>query len=125
MFAENGYASHTPVSDGERVYVFLGKTVRSPLTSRAINCGIRTLGTESDPRGWGSAASPILYENLLIVTASAESEALVALNKLTGEIVWRKEAAGFSGTWGTPVLVKVDDTRTDLVLVGSGGALGI
>jgi outer membrane protein assembly factor BamB len=53
---------------------------------------------------------------LLIVTATAESEALVALNKLTGEVVWKKEAAGFSGTWGTPVLVRVDDQRTDLVI---------
>jgi hypothetical protein len=26
MFAENGYASHTPVTDGDRVYVFYGKT---------------------------------------------------------------------------------------------------
>ena len=26
MFAQNGYASHTPVSDGERVYAFFGKT---------------------------------------------------------------------------------------------------
>lgn len=26
MFTQHGYASHTPVSDGERVYVFFGKT---------------------------------------------------------------------------------------------------
>ena len=25
MFAENGYASHTPATDGDRVYVFFGK----------------------------------------------------------------------------------------------------
>ena len=26
MFAEHGYASHSPVSDGERVFVFFGKS---------------------------------------------------------------------------------------------------
>ena len=52
----------------------------------------------------------------MIVTASAESEALVGLNKQTGEEVWRQEAQGFGSTWGTPVLVEVADGRTDLVL---------
>lgn len=116
MFAENGYASHSPVSDGERVYVFLGKTGVVAFDMQGAKLWERNLGTGSDPRGWGSASSPILYKNLVIVTASAESEALVALDKLTGKEVWRKEASGFGGTWGTPVLVDVDKGRTELVL---------
>ena len=73
------------------------------------------LGTESDPRRWGSSSSPILFEDVLIVTASAESEALVGLDTKTGQEVWRKEAAGLGNVWGTPVLAKVKD-RTDVVL---------
>lgn len=116
MFAEHGYASHTPVSDGERVYVFFGKTGALAFDMDGNQLWHTPLGTESDRRGWGSAASPILYGDLLIVTASAESEALVALDKKTGKEAWRKEAWGFGGTWGTPVLVEVDENRTDLVL---------
>ena len=41
---------------------------------------------------------------------------VVALDKSTGKEVWRQEAAGLGSTWGTPVMVKVDDERTDLVL---------
>jgi outer membrane protein assembly factor BamB len=57
-----------------------------------------------------------VYKNLVIVTASAESESLVALQKDTGAVVWKKEASGFSSTWGTPALVDVGNDRTDLVL---------
>jgi hypothetical protein len=116
MFAEHGYASHTPVSDGERVYVYFGKTGALAFDMDGNQVWRTAIGTESDPRGWGSASSPVLYKNLLIVTASAEGEALVALDKDTGRQVWRKEAQGFGGTWGTPVLVELDANRTDLVL---------
>jgi hypothetical protein len=116
MFTEHGYASHSPVSDGQRVYVFFGKTGALAFDLEGKQLWQKDLGTESGPMGWGTASSPILYKNLLIVTASAEGEALVALNKETGEQVWRKEAQGFSGTWGTPVLVDCGGGRTDLVL---------
>ena len=116
MFAEHGYASHTPVSDGERVYVFFGKTGALAFDLAGNQIWKQSVGTESGARNWGTASSPILYKNLLIVPATAESEALVALDKLTGEEVWRAEAAGFNSTWGTPILVKVDDERTDIVM---------
>jgi outer membrane protein assembly factor BamB len=75
-----------------------------------------SVGTESGAHDWGTASSPILYKNLLIVPATAESEALVALDKVTGTEVWRQEAAGFNSVWGTPVLAEVNPDRTDLVI---------
>jgi len=116
MFAQHGYASHSPVSDGERVYVFFGKTGAFAFDMDGNQLWQTSVGTESDPRDWGSASSPILYKDLLIVTASAEGEALVGLNKHTGKEVWRQEASGLNSTWGTPILVDVDDDRTDLVI---------
>ena len=116
MFAQHGYASHTPVSDGERVYVFFGKTGALAFDMDGKQLWQTKVGDELDPRNWGSASSPILYKNLLIVTASAECEGMVALDKNTGKEVWRQEASGLGGTWGTPVLVEVDAERTDLVI---------
>jgi outer membrane protein assembly factor BamB len=116
MFAEHGYASHTPASDGENVYVYFGKTGALAYDMDGNQLWQTQVGTESGARGWGSASSPILYKDLVIITATSESEALVALNKKDGKEVWRQEAAGFSMTWGTPVLVEVDENRTDLVL---------
>lgn len=116
MFAEHGYASHTPTSDGKRVYVYFGKSGALAYDLEGNQLWQTIVGDELDPRRWGSSSSPILYKDLLIVTATAESEAIVALNKETGKEVWRQEATGFNATWGTPILVSVDDTRTDLVI---------
>ncbi|MDP6554381.1 MAG: PQQ-binding-like beta-propeller repeat protein [Pirellulaceae bacterium] len=115
-FAEHGYASHTPVSDGKRIYVYFGKTGALAFDLDGKRLWQTAIGTESDPRGWGSASSPILFGNVLIVTATAECEGLVGLDTETGKELWRQEAAGFNATWGTPVLVPVDDQRTDLVI---------
>jgi len=115
-FTQHGYASHTPVSDGQRVYAFFGKTGVLAFDMDGKRLWQTSVGTGSGSRGWGTASSPILYKNLVIVTASAESEALVALNKETGHEVWRQKDAGFSGTWGTPILVDCGQGRTDLVL---------
>jgi outer membrane protein assembly factor BamB len=116
MFAEHGYASHTPVSDGEHVYVYFGKSGALAFDLEGNQLWQSIIGAELDPHGWGSASSPILYQDLLIVTASAESEALVGLDKRTGKEVWRQEASGLNGLWGTPVLVEVDAHRNDLVV---------
>jgi hypothetical protein len=113
---EHGYASHTPVSDGQRVYVFFGKSGALAFDLDGTQLWQTSVGTESDPRRWGSASSPILYKNLLIVTASAESQAIVALNTESGSEVWRQEATGLDGLWGTPTLAKVDEKRSDLLV---------
>ena len=112
----HGYASHTPVSDGERIYVFFGKTGALAFDLDGNQLWQQGVGTESDPWQWGSASSPVLYGDLLIVTASAESQSLVGLNTKTGKEVWRQPAAGLDGVWGTPALVEIDGERTDLVL---------
>ncbi|MCH8244113.1 MAG: PQQ-binding-like beta-propeller repeat protein [Planctomycetes bacterium] len=91
----HGYASSTPVSDGNHVYVFFGKTGALAFDKAGKKLWQTSVGKESDPRRWGSGASPILYQDLLIVPAACESEALVALDKKTGKEVWRQEATGF------------------------------
>ncbi len=116
MFAEHGYASHTPASDGKHVFVFFGKTGLYAFDLEGKELWHKSVGTGTGDKGWGTASSPILYKDLVIVTASAESQSLVAFKKETGEQAWKQEADGLIGTWGTPVLVEVDKSRTDLVL---------
>ena len=112
----HGYASHTPVSDGENVYVFFGKSGVYAFDLEGNQLWHRDVGKGSDRRRWGSSSSPIVHDDILIVTASAESSSIVGINKKTGEEVWRQETDGVSDVWGTPLIAKVDDERTDLVL---------
>lgn len=122
MFAEHGYATHTPVSDGEKVFVFFGKTGVIAFDLDGKELWRKSVGTDSDPRDWGSASSPILYKNMVVIPANAESHAMYAFDKDTGESVWEKpvEAQGFEGTWGSPILVDAGDDRKDIVLAVPG-----
>jgi outer membrane protein assembly factor BamB len=72
--------------------------------------------------GWGSAASPILHGNLLIINASVESDSLVALDKSTGKEVWR--AGGIKESWNTPIVVKTPEGKAELVVAIFGKVLG-
>ena len=71
---------------------------------------------------WGSAASPILYKNLLIVNASVESEALVALDTASGKEVWH--VGGIKASWATPLLVDLPDGSQELVIAMKDKVLG-
>lgn len=112
----HGYASHTPVSDGKNVYVFFGKSGAFGFDMEGNQLWQHSVGTESDPRKWGSSSSPILYDNILIVTAAAESQSVVGIDTETGKELWRSEATGLDNMWGTPVLAEVSEGRTDLVM---------
>ncbi len=121
MFAQHGYASHTPVSDGKRVYAFFGKTgvYAYDLDGKAL--WNTSVGTDLDERRWGSASSPVLSDTGLVVLASIEDHALVSLDKDTGAVQWRQEAEGFGATWGTPVIMGNGDTQE--VVVGVPGEI--
>ena len=112
----HGYASHTPVSDGKNVYAFFGKGGVHAFDLDGNKLWQADVGKESDPNKWGSSSSPVIHNDTLIVTASAESQAIIGFDKTTGQELWRQEAEGLDGMWGTPTLVKIDDDRTDLVM---------
>lgn len=110
--AEHGYASGTPASDGERVYVFFGRTGVLAFDLQGRQLWQTEVGTWLN--GWGSASSPVLFKDLVIVNAAVENNALVALDKRTGKEVWRTRGIGDS--WTTPVIVDVPGGKPELVL---------
>ncbi len=117
----HGYATATPVSDGERIYVFFGAS--GVLAFSMEGKQLWQTGVGTGKQDWGSAASPILYKDLVIVNASVESTSLVALEKETGKERWR--TGGIRESWNTPILVKTTEGKTELVVAIMGKVLGI
>src|SRR5205807_1135851 len=105
----------TPVSDGKSVFVFFGKSGVFAFDLEGKELWHVDVGTKT--HGWGSATSPVLYKDLVLVNASVECGSLLALDKKSGKEVWR--AKNISSSWSTPVLVKVPDGGTELVVSGS------
>lgn len=116
----HGYASSTPAVDDERIYAFFGKSGVVALDHAGEQLWHADVG--GTLHGWGSAASLVLHEDLAIVNASVESESLVALDKRTGDEVWRKR--GIAESWNTPLLVRAGN-RTELIVAIQGKILGI
>lgn len=121
FIALHGYASSTPATDGQTLFAFFGRTgvfayslTGEPLWRASV--GERT-------HSWGSGASPIVWNNLVIVNASIESNSLVALDKATGKEVWRTQ--GIQETRGTPLVVDLGGGRQELVVSMKGRVLGL
>jgi outer membrane protein assembly factor BamB len=113
--AYHGYAASTPVSDGERLYVFFGKSGVFCFDLDGSEKWRAEVGEGTS--GWGSGTSPVLFGKLLIVNASVESGSLVALDKSTGEQVWKAE--GINSAWNTPVLTG-PPARRELIVSTEG-----
>jgi len=129
---EHGYASQTPVTDGQTVFAFFGKSGVVAFDFAGNQLWQTSVGTSSSNRRWGSAASLVLYKGLVIVNASEESRSLKALDKKTGSIVWEAKGASLELCYGTPVLMEpvaatsdAATTKTELVLALPGEVWGI
>lgn len=118
---DHGYASSTPAADAERVYTFFGKSGVFAFDHRGQRLWHTSVGTRL--HGWGSATSPVLYQDLVLVNSSIESESVVALDKKTGEEVWR--APGIKDSWHAPALVTTPEGQTEIVIAMVRAVLGL
>lgn len=134
----NGYASASCATDGKYVFAFFGTPGLFCYDIEGQLVWKHTFGVFTSKAGWGTAASPFLFEDLVIQNCDndgagglpkganpekAAPMALVALEKATGKVRWqtpRNQGRGFS----TPRLVTTPSGRVDLVLNGPLGVWG-
>jgi outer membrane protein assembly factor BamB len=117
---KNSHSSETPVTDGERVYVYSGTIGLFVFDMSGKPVWSKPMAAPKTRSGWGSAGSPVLHNNrLYVVNDNDEQSFLAAFNKLTGEEVWR--VSRDEGTnWSTP-FVWENDRRTEIVTTGTRG----
>jgi outer membrane protein assembly factor BamB len=104
------YANATPATDGEVVVAFFGSQgiyaydmSGKPLWNRDL--GRFDVGAYDAPDyEWGTASSPILYRDLVIVQCDQQKGSfLAALDRRTGKTVWTTERDELP-SWGTPTI---------------------
>ncbi len=116
---KNSYASETPVTDGEHVYVCVGNAGVYCLDLAGREIWSKPLPAHKTRGGWGTAASPVLHrDRLYVVSDNEEQSYLLALDKGTGKEIWRVERDEKSN-WSTPYVWE-NKQRTEIVTSGSG-----
>lgn len=109
---DHGYASGTPACDETGVYAFFG-------TSGAVAYDLKgnlkwQVNVGDGTAGFGSASSPILYKDFVIINASIESGAVYALEKDSGKVAWKAEDV--VRAWTTPSIVNVPGGKPELIV---------
>ena len=116
----NGWASATCATDGERVVAFFGRGGLHCFDAAGKKLWSKDLGTFQG--AWGTGASPLIVDNLVIQNCDAEDKASVmAFDKQTGEVAWQTPRdIPTRGGWSSPVLINAG-TRREIVLNGFNG----
>ena len=116
---DHGFAASTPAADTERVYAFFGKSGVYAFDHSGKQQWQADVGSKT--HGWGSAASPVLHKDLVIINASVESDSLVALDRATGKEKWR--VGEIRESWNTPIVVSAKSGRLEMVVAAQGKIL--
>ena len=110
----NPYSGSTPACDGERVVVWHGSPGVFCYSMDGELQWKKELGKVVHI--WGYGSSPILYKDKVILNyGPGKNSFMVALDKKTGDILWKQEEDGetkargnrMAGSWSTPVIVDV------------------
>jgi outer membrane protein assembly factor BamB len=107
----NPPCASSPVSDGKLIFAWYGSAGLYCYDLEGKEHWHKDLGKVEHI--WGYGSSPVLFEDLVILNVGPGLNSyVVALQKDSGEEVWRKEFPGqvskkieeFRGSWSTPVL---------------------
>ena len=111
------YASETPTTDGERLYVLFGDVglycydlAGNPLWSHKIEA-------QKTMNDYGAAASPVVHDGQVIMLYDNQEQSyLASFDAQTGEPRWRTDRDEES-TWAAPFIWQ-NDLRTEIITCG-------
>ena len=119
VHVKNSYATETPVTDGNRVYAYFGNVGVFCFDCDGRLVWSRATRPHTMQFDAGTAASPVLHgDRIYLVNDNEERSYLLALDKHTGEEVWRVDRDEKSN-WCTPYVWE-HEKRTEIVTSGSG-----
>lgn len=113
---DHGFAGNTPAADNDMVICFFGKSGVYAFDHTGKQLWQADVGDKT--HGWGSAASPVIYKDLVFINASVESDSLIALDRKTGKQKWK--APKIHEAWNTPVVIENVNNKPELIIATQG-----
>jgi outer membrane protein assembly factor BamB len=107
-------ARSTPTVEANRVYVTsgLGKVACFQAADGKL---IWSMDTDSIFDGeihtFGASETTLIVDDMVFATPSGNSTTIVALNKMTGELIWQSENVGGSRSYASPILYEHEGLR--------------
>ena len=116
--ATHSYASGSPTTDGERLYVSFGSFGTFCLDLKGEVLWERKLGRLTTRRGYGEAVTPVLHRGRLLINWDQEvNSALYCLDAKTGATKWKADRDEIT-TWTTPLVTEFGG-KTQVILNGT------
>ncbi|HEX2969602.1 MAG TPA: PQQ-binding-like beta-propeller repeat protein [Bacteroidales bacterium] len=113
----SSYGNETPVTDGERVYVYFGMMGLYCYDLEGKLLWQKDFGSYYTQMGWGTGSSPVLYNGTLFIQIDNEMNSfIVALDAATGNEKW-KVSRTEKTTYSSP-FIWTNNQRTELIANG-------
>ncbi len=115
---KNTYASETPVTDGDYIYSYFGNHGLYCHDLEGNLIWSKPFDAVPTMFSWGTASSPVLHENrLIIVNDNEKASYILCLDKKDGKQLWKVDRDEKT-TWATPFIWK-NEKRTEIVAAGA------
>lgn len=116
-------ASASPVADADHVFAFFGSHGLFCLDHEGKLAWEKQLGQMHTKHGHGEGTSPALHGNTLVINWDHEGPSfIVALDKSTGEHIWRKKRDEVT-SWSTPIVVERNG-KAQVIVCGTSRVRG-
>src|SRR5262245_35110146 len=123
----------TPAVAGDHVYALGGfgdlvcadtggKEVWRKSMAKDLQGEVNPIGGGPEKLGWGNCWSPLVDGDRLICFPGGPKGAVAALDRKTGNLVWRSEKLTHQASYSSPVVAEVDGVRQYVVLFNEGMA---
>jgi outer membrane protein assembly factor BamB len=126
---KNSFVSETPVTDGDRVYVYVGNMGLYAYTLDGKQVWRTPLEAHPIYLDFGTGGSAALHNNLLVILNDNEKDQFIAaFDKKTGKQVWRTardlgEPNGPARSGWTTPYIWTNSVRTEIVTIGPATAV--
>ncbi|HEY7172317.1 MAG TPA: PQQ-binding-like beta-propeller repeat protein [Vicinamibacterales bacterium] len=115
---KNSYASETPVTDGQRVYVYFSYAGLFAFDMSGKPVWAKPMTAHKTRTGWGSAASPVLAKDRVVIVSDNEEDSFIAAySSANGNELWRIKRDEASN-WASP-FVWENAQRTEIITKGT------